>query len=88
MKISYTWQSGDYEKYTSTSYMSKFSCLGDAIRFSLNRFNVGKTQIVMLEINPDNDTCVYGVCSNKIAKMFISGGYEIYHPSLADMSIL
>ena len=39
----------DYTRYTGSAFTTKFRTPGDAIRFSLNKHNYGKTKIIMLE---------------------------------------
>jgi len=63
----------EYIRYTGLAYMNKFRTPGAAIRLSLNKFNCGKTKIIML------DDGYFGVVQNSIANKFIAAGFEELH---------
>ena len=72
----------DYTRYTGTAFTTKFRTPGDAIRFSLNKHNCGKTKIIMLE----DET--FGVMQNSLANRFIAAGYEELTYGLEALSLI
>lgn len=71
----------EYTRYTGTSYMSKTTNRALAIKGALNKHNLGKVKVIML----DGETGTYGVVQNSIAKKFLAAGYEELHIGFADM---
>ena len=63
----------EYEKYAGSVYTTKTRCLATAIKLALNKHNLGKTRIIMLEDG------TYGVMQNSLAKRFLAAGYEAYN---------
>ena len=72
----------EYTKYTGSAYMSTFKNPANAIELARNKYNVGKTKIIMLEDG------VYGVAQNSLANKFISAGYERFHYGFAELALL
>ena len=72
----------DYTRYTGTAYTTKYRTPGDAIRFSLNEFNLCKTKIIML------DDGTFGVMQNSLAKRFLTAGYEELAYGLEALSLM
>ena len=73
----------EYARYTGSSYMTTFKSPAAAIAFSLNKYNCGKTKIVMLA---DGET--FGVCQNSLANKFFRAGLEQLNYSLDAMALV
>ena len=72
----------EYSRYTGTAYMSRYRNPKDAMRLALNKYNLCKTKIIIL------DDGTYGVCQNSLAKKFFQAGYKEYHIGFAEIAAL
>ena len=72
----------EYTRYTGSAYMSRYRNPKDAARLALNKYNLCKTKIIIL------DDGTYGVCQNSLAKKFFQAGYKEYRWGFAEFAAL
>jgi len=77
----------EYTRYTGSAYSTIYKgngAIAKAVKLANNKFNIGKTKIIML----DGETASFAVMQNSVANKFIKAGYEQYMETFADMAFV